>query len=159
MLGDDRTDRDGILEKLLSRLGKIEAVIKTQRMGGAPAVLPKMNRKGLDGFRVGVSHDPRVGFDPGEKKALPKCPRCPTAGDGHRYHAWADCTLGGKRHPAGSTTAYCQPVEDCTTEVLHTLALCQVYQAAADSGKDSFAAAVEQHDDGDMSWAAYKRRK
>ncbi|KAK3285152.1 hypothetical protein CYMTET_7228 [Cymbomonas tetramitiformis] len=45
----------------------------------------------------------------------------------------------------GSTSAYCQPVEDCTTEVLHTLAFCQVYQAAADSGEDAFAAAVEQH--------------
>ncbi|KAK3274999.1 hypothetical protein CYMTET_16850 [Cymbomonas tetramitiformis] len=147
VLGDDKADRDGILEKLLSRLVKIEAFIKTQRMGGAPAVLPKKrNRKGLDGFRVGVSHDPRVGFDPGAKKALPRCPRCPTAGDEHRYdHAWADCPLGGKRHPAGSTAAYCQPVEDCTTEVLHTLALCQVYQAAADSGKDAFATAVEQH--------------
>ncbi|KAK3288490.1 hypothetical protein CYMTET_4041 [Cymbomonas tetramitiformis] len=78
VLGDDKANRDGILEKLLSRLDKIEAFIKTQRMGG-------------------------------------------------------------------STAAYYQPVEDCAMEVLHTLALCQVYQAAADSGKDAFAAAVEQH--------------
>ncbi|KAK3267979.1 hypothetical protein CYMTET_23494 [Cymbomonas tetramitiformis] len=144
--GDDKTDRDDILEKLLSRLDKIEAFIKTQRMGGAPAILTKRNRKGLDGFRVGVGQDPRVGFDPGAKKASPKCPRCPTAGDGHRYHAWADCPLGGKRHPARSTMAYCQPVEECTTKVLLTLALSHVYQWAADSGKDAFAAAVEQHD-------------
>ncbi|KAK3236193.1 hypothetical protein CYMTET_53648 [Cymbomonas tetramitiformis] len=36
LLGDDKADRDGILEKLLSRLDNIEAFIKTQRMGGVP---------------------------------------------------------------------------------------------------------------------------
>ncbi|KAK3256665.1 hypothetical protein CYMTET_34210 [Cymbomonas tetramitiformis] len=81
------------------------------------------------------------------KKAFPCFPRQP------HYDFWPPLlphlvpfSLGGKRHPAGSTAAYCQPVEDCTTKVLHTLALCRVYQAAADSGKDAFAAAVEQHD-------------
>ncbi|KAK3286936.1 hypothetical protein CYMTET_5528 [Cymbomonas tetramitiformis] len=141
--GDEKTDRDDILEKLFARLDQIEAFIKTQRMGGAPAVLPKKTRKGLDGFRVGVGHDPRVGFDPGAKKALPRCPRCPTAGDGHRYHPWADCPLDGKRQSIGSTAAYYQPVEECTAEVLHTL--CQVYQTAADNGMEAFTAAVEQH--------------
>ncbi|KAK3238095.1 hypothetical protein CYMTET_51866, partial [Cymbomonas tetramitiformis] len=105
VLGDDKTDlRDGILEKLLSRLDNIEAFIKTQRMaawGVHQRSFLRGSAMGLDGFRViGVSHDPRVGFDSGAKKALPKCPRYPTAGDGHRYHAWADCPLGGKRHPA-----------------------------------------------------------
>ncbi|KAK3262644.1 hypothetical protein CYMTET_28511 [Cymbomonas tetramitiformis] len=82
VFGDDKADRDDIIKKLLSRLDKIGAFIISsnvpQRMGGEPAVLPsKRNRKGLDGFRVGVGHDPRVGFDPGaKKKALPKCPRC-----------------------------------------------------------------------------------
>ncbi|KAK3281962.1 hypothetical protein CYMTET_10281 [Cymbomonas tetramitiformis] len=33
VLGDDKTDRDDIREKLLSRLDKIEAFIETQRMG------------------------------------------------------------------------------------------------------------------------------
>ncbi|KAK3242749.1 hypothetical protein CYMTET_47567 [Cymbomonas tetramitiformis] len=132
-----RSDRD-----------KIEAYIKTQRLGGAPVVLPKRTRKGLDGFRGGVGHDPRVGFDPGAKKALPRFPRCPTAGDGHRYHAWADCPLGGKRQPAGSTAAYYQRVEECTSEVLHTMALCRlVNQSAADNNgiMEAFTAAVEQH--------------
>ncbi|KAK3285976.1 hypothetical protein CYMTET_6437 [Cymbomonas tetramitiformis] len=32
VLGDDKTNRDDILEKLLSRLDKIEAFIKTRRM-------------------------------------------------------------------------------------------------------------------------------
>ncbi|KAK3246084.1 hypothetical protein CYMTET_44370 [Cymbomonas tetramitiformis] len=146
VLGDEKPDRDDIYGRLLAKLEKIEHFIKTQKLGGAPAVLPKRNRKGLDGFRVGVGPDPRVGFNPGAKKAIPKCPRCPTAGDGHTYHSWADCTLGGKKHPADSSTAaYCQPVDDCTTEELHTLALCQVFQAAADGGAAAFAAAVEQH--------------
>ncbi|KAK3273514.1 hypothetical protein CYMTET_5069 [Cymbomonas tetramitiformis] len=54
VLGDEKTDRDDIIGRLLAKLEKIEAFIKTQRLGGAPAVLPKRNRKGLDGFRVGV---------------------------------------------------------------------------------------------------------
>ncbi|KAK3285100.1 hypothetical protein CYMTET_7281 [Cymbomonas tetramitiformis] len=49
--------------------------IKTQRLGGAAAAPPKRHRKGLDGFRVGAHADLRVGFDPGAKKAIPKCPR------------------------------------------------------------------------------------
>ncbi|KAK3287015.1 hypothetical protein CYMTET_5453 [Cymbomonas tetramitiformis] len=114
--GDEKADRDDILEKLLTRLDKIGAFIKTQRMVGAPAVLPKRNCKGLDGFRVGVGHDPRVGFDPaGAKRAY-----CPS-----------------------STAAYCQPVAECTAEVLHTLALCQVSQTAADNGMEAFAAVVD----------------
>ncbi|KAK3241521.1 hypothetical protein CYMTET_48718 [Cymbomonas tetramitiformis] len=145
VLGDEKPDRDDILGRLLAKLEKIEAFIKTQRLGGAPAVLPKRNHKGLGGFRVGVGPDPRVGFNPGANKAIPKCPRCPTAGDGHKYHSWADCPLGGKNHPADSTAAYFQPVDDCTTEELHTLALCQVFQAAAGGGAAAFAAAVEQH--------------
>ncbi|KAK3232569.1 hypothetical protein CYMTET_57073 [Cymbomonas tetramitiformis] len=118
--GDDKAGRDDdILEKILSRLSdKIEAFIKTQRMGGAPAVLPKRNRKGLDGFRVGFSHDPRVGFDPGAKKA--QAPRLLLTASQWRTAHLRYCT--------------------------RTLALCQVYQAAADSGpQDAFAAAVEQH--------------
>ncbi|KAK3289702.1 hypothetical protein CYMTET_2831 [Cymbomonas tetramitiformis] len=68
--GDGKSDRDDILlgARLPARLDKIEAFIKSQRMGG----------------------------------------------DGGKFHAWADCPLGGKRHPAGSAAAYCQPVEDCS---------------------------------------------
>ncbi|KAK3245730.1 hypothetical protein CYMTET_44719, partial [Cymbomonas tetramitiformis] len=88
--GDEKSDRDGILGRLLAKLEKIENFIKTQKLGGAPAVLPKRNREGLDGFRVG-------------------------------------------------------PVDECTMEKLHTLAMCQVFQAAADGGAAAFAAAVEQH--------------
>ncbi|KAK3249862.1 hypothetical protein CYMTET_40730 [Cymbomonas tetramitiformis] len=52
---------------------------------------------------------------------------------------------GGKRQPADSTAAYCQPVEECTPEEVHTLALCQVFRAAAEDGASAFAAAVELH--------------
>ncbi|KAK3286211.1 hypothetical protein CYMTET_6213, partial [Cymbomonas tetramitiformis] len=103
--GDEKPDRDDILGRLRAKLEKIEHFIKTQKLGVAPAVLPKRNRKGLDGFRVGVGPDPRVRFNPGAKK----------------------------------------PVDECTTEEPHTLALCQVFQAAADGGTAAFAAAVEQH--------------
>ncbi|KAK3235053.1 hypothetical protein CYMTET_54725 [Cymbomonas tetramitiformis] len=144
--GDEKSDRDDILGWLLAKLEKIENFIKTQKLGGAPAViLPKRSRKGLDGFRVGVGPDPRVGFNPGAKKAIPKCPWCSTAEDGHKYHSWADCPLGGKKHPADTTAAYCQPVNECTAKELHKLALCQVFQAAADGGAAVFAAAVEQY--------------
>ncbi|KAK3247214.1 hypothetical protein CYMTET_43272 [Cymbomonas tetramitiformis] len=119
--GDEKTDRDDILGKLRTRLDKIQAFIKTQPMGGAPAVLPKKNRKGLDGFRVFVGNDSRVGFDPGAKTTLPN-----------------RLARHGGLLP--------RPVEECTAEVLHTLALCQVvYETAADNGMDAFVAAVEQH--------------
>ncbi|KAK3274967.1 hypothetical protein CYMTET_16881 [Cymbomonas tetramitiformis] len=108
-------------------------------------MLPKRTRKGLAGFRVGARPDPQVGFDTRQKKAIPQCPRCPTAGDGHKYHSWDDCPLGGRTHAAGTTAAYCHPAADATPEVLHTLALCQVFQSAADNGPATFSAACEQY--------------
>ncbi|KAK3279517.1 hypothetical protein CYMTET_12612 [Cymbomonas tetramitiformis] len=123
--GNEVQDRDdNTLRLLVQKLDKIEAFIKTRHMRGAQAVLPKRARKGLEGFCVSVGHDPKVGFDRDAKRALPKCPRCPMAGDGHKYNAWADCRLGGKQQPASSAAAYCQPVEEYTAEVLHTLAVC-----------------------------------
>ncbi|KAK3287732.1 hypothetical protein CYMTET_4771 [Cymbomonas tetramitiformis] len=53
--------------------------------------------------------------------------------------------MGGKKHPADSTAAYCQPVDECSTKELHTLALCKVFQAASDGGATAFAAAIELH--------------
>ncbi|KAK3246712.1 hypothetical protein CYMTET_43760 [Cymbomonas tetramitiformis] len=129
---DSATDRDG--RRALVDL--ITAVRRRYTPGTAAAV----------GVLGDESTDPRVvGFNPGERKAIPKCPRCPTAGDGHKYHAWADCPLGGKKYPSDSTAAYSQPVEDCSTEEMHTLALCQVFQSASDGGAAAFAAAVELH--------------
>ncbi|KAK3260017.1 hypothetical protein CYMTET_31010 [Cymbomonas tetramitiformis] len=130
--GDEKTDRDDILDKLLARLDNIKAFMKSQRMGGAPAVMPKRHRKGLDGFRVGVGHDSKVGFDREARRDLPRCPRCPTAGDGRKFHAWAECPLGGKRQPAGSAAAYCQPVEDCTQEVLIRIRILKMYGSVGD---------------------------
>ncbi|KAK3244047.1 hypothetical protein CYMTET_46326 [Cymbomonas tetramitiformis] len=136
---------DEILIKLIATIDRIENIIKTQRTGGAAAILPKRTRKGMAGFRAGSYPDPHVGFDGKQRKALPNCPRCPTAGDWHKYHSWFDCPLGGKREEAGSTAAYCQPVDDCTPDVLHTLAMRQVFQTAADNGAAAFAAACEQY--------------
>ncbi|KAK3277565.1 hypothetical protein CYMTET_14438 [Cymbomonas tetramitiformis] len=52
---------------------------------------------------------------------------------------------GGKRQPADSTATYCQPVEECTPEEVHTLALCQVFHTAAEDGASAYAAAAELH--------------
>eukprot|EP00854_Cymbomonas_tetramitiformis_P006450 gene6450-biopygen6492 len=72
--------------------------------------------------------------------------KSPRQGEGgHKFHEWDDCPLGGKKHAAGTTAAYCQPVADCTPEVLHTLALCQVFQSAADNGPAAFSAACTQY--------------
>ncbi|KAK3273501.1 hypothetical protein CYMTET_18264 [Cymbomonas tetramitiformis] len=96
---------DEILIKLIAKIDRIENFIKTQRTGGAAAILPKRARKGLAGFRAGSHPDPHVGFEGNQRKALPKCPRCPMADDGHksRYGLLE----------AGSTAAYCQSVDDC----------------------------------------------
>ncbi|KAK3247899.1 hypothetical protein CYMTET_42617 [Cymbomonas tetramitiformis] len=116
--GDEKLDSDDILEKLLARLDNIEAFVKSQPMGGAPAIMPKRNRKGLDGFRVGVGHDPKRWALIGKQSGL-----CPVARDAPRRATGAiftrgrDCPLGVKRQPAGSAAAYCHPVEDCTQEV------------------------------------------
>ncbi|KAK3273143.1 hypothetical protein CYMTET_18600 [Cymbomonas tetramitiformis] len=93
--GDEVQDRDDILWLLIQKLDKIEAFIKTQRMGGAQAVLPKRARKGLDGFRVGaVGHDPKVGFDCDAKRACLSArgvPRSlpPTMGRQHLRLRWS----------------------------------------------------------------------
>eukprot|EP00854_Cymbomonas_tetramitiformis_P018264 gene18264-biopygen18851 len=60
-------------------------------------------------------------------------------------HPCMDSALGGKAHAAVTTAAYCQPVADCTPEVLHTLARCQVFQSAAGNGPAAFSAACDQY--------------
>ncbi|KAK3281571.1 hypothetical protein CYMTET_10639 [Cymbomonas tetramitiformis] len=139
---------DEVLIKLIAKIDRIENFIETHRTGG---LLPC--RKGLTGFRAGSHPDPHVGFDGKQRKAVPKCPRCPTAGDGHKYPSWFDCPLDGKREEAGSTVAYCQPVDDCTPEVLHTLAIAPtvVDAGAASGGVDvtAYGFAVSDSEDSD----------
>ncbi|KAK3233582.1 hypothetical protein CYMTET_56139 [Cymbomonas tetramitiformis] len=54
---------DDIVARLFAKIERIENFIKSQRAGGAAAVLPSKTRKGLAGFRVGARPDPQVGFD------------------------------------------------------------------------------------------------
>ncbi|KAK3271913.1 hypothetical protein CYMTET_19761 [Cymbomonas tetramitiformis] len=137
---------DELILKLFAKIERIENFVKShQRQGGAASLLPKRTRKGLSGYRIGSRPDPQVGFDARLKKAVPQCPRCPSVEGGHPFHTWDDCPLGGKAQTAGTTAAYCQPVVDCTPEVLHTLALCQVFQSAADNGPAAFSAACTQY--------------
>ncbi|KAK3287825.1 hypothetical protein CYMTET_4681 [Cymbomonas tetramitiformis] len=93
---------DDLILKLFAKIERIENFVKSQRQGDAASLLPKRTRKGLSGYRVGSRPNPHVGFDTRQKKAIPQCPRCPTAGDGHKYHTWDDCPLGGKLHAAGT---------------------------------------------------------
>ncbi|KAK3247293.1 hypothetical protein CYMTET_43202 [Cymbomonas tetramitiformis] len=91
---------DDHILKLFAKIERIENFVKSQRQGSAASLLPKRTRKGLSSYRVGSRPDPQ-------------------------FHSLDDCPLGGKKHAAGTTAAYCKPVADCTPEVLHTVALCQ----------------------------------
>ncbi|KAK3269779.1 hypothetical protein CYMTET_21794 [Cymbomonas tetramitiformis] len=113
--GDDKAGRDDdILEKPLSRLDKIEAFIKTQRMGGAPAVLPKRNRKGFDGFRVGVSHDrPACWLRPRREEGVAETPVVPHGGPyklGKVPKAWLGDTVPNARNHSENLTQTFEPL-------------------------------------------------
>ncbi|KAK3254418.1 hypothetical protein CYMTET_36365 [Cymbomonas tetramitiformis] len=115
---------DDIISRLFAKIERLENFIKSQRQGGAPAMIPKRTRKGLAGFRVGAHPDPQVGFDTRQKKVIPKCPRYPTAGDGHTYHTivgrlpawWAEACGGhyGCLLPTGSRLYTGGAAHSCT---------------------------------------------
>ncbi|KAK3232763.1 hypothetical protein CYMTET_56902 [Cymbomonas tetramitiformis] len=134
-----------VLGLLTSRLEKIEAAIKFQKAGGA-AALPRNRRgKGLDGFRAGSSPTPPVGFDRENRRALPLCHRCGREGEGKKYHGYKECPYHGGKN-AAETAAYSMPADaQGADEDMRTLALCQIFQVAADDGSDAFAAAVAEY--------------
>ncbi|KAK3279170.1 hypothetical protein CYMTET_12933 [Cymbomonas tetramitiformis] len=133
-----------ITVELTSRLEKIEAAIKFQKAGGA-AALPRNRRgKGLEGFRAGSSPTPPVGLVREDRRALPICHRCGREDEGKKYHGYKECPYGGKN--AAGTAAYCMPADaQGADEDMRTLALCQIFQVAADDGSDAFAAAVAEY--------------
>ncbi|KAK3271286.1 hypothetical protein CYMTET_20355 [Cymbomonas tetramitiformis] len=92
----------------------------------------------------GSSPTPSVGFDKENRRALPLCHRCGREGEGKKYHGYKECPYGGKN--AAGTAAYCMPAGgEGADEAMRTLALCQIFQVAADDGSDAFAAAVAEY--------------
>ncbi|KAK3241413.1 hypothetical protein CYMTET_48819 [Cymbomonas tetramitiformis] len=88
----------------------------------------------------------RVRYRPMDnRRALPLCHRCGREGEGKTYHAYKECPYGGKS-AVGGTVAYCMPADgEGADEAIHTLALCQIFQVAADAGSEAFAAAVAEY--------------
>ncbi|KAK3258044.1 hypothetical protein CYMTET_32896 [Cymbomonas tetramitiformis] len=80
-------------------------------------------------------------------RALPLCHRCGKEGMGKKYHGWKDCPYGGKG-ATGGTAAFCMPADrrrEGAAEAMHTLALCEIFQVAADDGAEAFAAAMAEY--------------
>ncbi|KAK3249272.1 hypothetical protein CYMTET_41292 [Cymbomonas tetramitiformis] len=115
-----------------TRVEKIEAAIKFQRLGASTQPPKNRRGKGLAGFRACASPTPPVGFYRHAMKALHLCHRCGREGVGNKYHGWKECPYGGKG-AAGGTAAYCMPADgEGAAEDMHTLALCHIFQVAAD---------------------------
>ncbi|KAK3274180.1 hypothetical protein CYMTET_17625 [Cymbomonas tetramitiformis] len=94
------------------------------------------------GFRMGVKSPPAVGYDRDEQRAKPLCTRCKKSGK-ELYHFYRDCPLGGRQHPPTSAAAFCVPIDEEDAEgVHHALAMCAVFQEAADDGAEAFARAA-----------------
>ncbi|KAK3236920.1 hypothetical protein CYMTET_52969 [Cymbomonas tetramitiformis] len=144
--------------RLASRLEKIEAAIKFQKVGGASASLPWNKRgKGLDGFRAGSSPTPPVGFAIG-RTGVPSLFAIVAAEKGRArstYHGWKECPNGGKR-ATGGTAAY---DGEGVAEAMHTLALCQIFQVVADDGAEAFAAAVAEYGAAAAGYSRYLTRR
>ncbi|KAK3283538.1 hypothetical protein CYMTET_8770 [Cymbomonas tetramitiformis] len=53
-----------------------------------------------------------------------------------------DCPLGGRQHPPTSAAAFCVPIDEEDADGLHALAMCALFQQAADDGAEAFARAT-----------------
>ncbi|KAK3238817.1 hypothetical protein CYMTET_51204 [Cymbomonas tetramitiformis] len=67
-------------------------------------------------------------------------------GEWKKYcHGWKECSYVGKG-ATGGTAAYCMPADgEGAAEAMHNLALCQIFQVAADDGAEASAAAVAEY--------------
>ncbi|KAK3261371.1 hypothetical protein CYMTET_29719 [Cymbomonas tetramitiformis] len=112
---------------------------------GRPAtvrLLPWQQRgQSQRGFRVGVQSPPAVGYDRDEQRAKPLCTRCKKTGK-DLYHFYRDCPLGGRQHSPTSAAAFCVPIDEEDAEGVHALAMCALFQEAADDGAEAFARAA-----------------
>ncbi|KAK3279426.1 hypothetical protein CYMTET_12691 [Cymbomonas tetramitiformis] len=62
------------------------------------------------------------------------------------YHGYKECPTYGGKSAAGGTAAYCMPADGGgADEAMRTLALCHIFQVAADDGSEAFAAAVGEY--------------
>ncbi|KAK3276196.1 hypothetical protein CYMTET_15713 [Cymbomonas tetramitiformis] len=93
------------------------------------------------GFRMGVQSPPAVGYDRDEQRAKPLCTRCKKTGK-ELCHFYRDCPLGGRQHSPISAAAFCVPIDEKDAEGVHALAMCAVFQEAADDGAEAFARAA-----------------
>ncbi|KAK3241206.1 hypothetical protein CYMTET_49012 [Cymbomonas tetramitiformis] len=132
---------------LLDEIAALKALVQGNRAGAAQRQQQQQPRSKQHprGHRVGVHAAPPVGFDRDNMKAKPLCHRCRKAGKGDTYHAYRDCPLGGRQHSSATAAAFCIPIEEEDAEGLHTLALVQVFQEAADDGPEAFARAASAY--------------
>ncbi|KAK3270510.1 hypothetical protein CYMTET_21094 [Cymbomonas tetramitiformis] len=141
--GDDSESRE-LLRMIVKKFQVLEHFIKNQKGGAAVLWAADSQRGGLARYRTGAERGAGSGvgvptaFDPQEKKAVPKCFRCSKQ---NLFHAFRDCPLGGRKDMA----AYCCPLDGVEPEQVLSLALCQVFQDAADAGRAAFAQAISDH--------------
>ncbi|KAK3270120.1 hypothetical protein CYMTET_21460 [Cymbomonas tetramitiformis] len=133
--GDD-SEAKQLLKVVVDKLRILEHFIKNQK-GGAPALkAAAAPHGGLNGYRPGMDHGAGkpVAFDPQETRAVQRSYRCAKVDRGVVYHSYKDCPLGGGKPGAH---AFCCPIGESDEDEVHALALCQVYQKAADAGPDA----------------------
>ncbi|KAK3242872.1 hypothetical protein CYMTET_47448 [Cymbomonas tetramitiformis] len=139
-------------DALLQKITELKELVQRQHGEATPVVRQQRERvqqrqqqqRGQQprGFRVGTHKAPPVGFDRDDQRAKPFCGRCKKAGKGESYHFYRDCPLGGRQHPPTSAAAFCVPIDEEDAEGVHALAVCALFQQAADDGADSFARAA-----------------
>ncbi|KAK3262744.1 hypothetical protein CYMTET_28415 [Cymbomonas tetramitiformis] len=137
--GGQGDDIDGRIRQLVQqdviankRIADLEALVHGRTEG-----ISKPTSKRPWGFRPGLP-DPgrRVAFDPKDKKAKPPCPRC---GPG-QFHGWWQCPEGGaKPGPDGGSQG---AVHAPTRREVKTLALCKIFDDAAEQGPRAFEACM-----------------
>ena len=116
------------------RIADLEALVHGRTAGMSA---PTTRRPG--GMRPGFGDaSRRVAFDPRDKKAKPPCPRC---GPG-QYHGWWQCPEGGaKPGPDGGSQG---AVHAPTKREVKTLALCKLFDDAAEQGPKAFEACMQR---------------
>ncbi|KAK3285106.1 hypothetical protein CYMTET_7272 [Cymbomonas tetramitiformis] len=139
-------------DALLQKITELKELVQRQHGEAAPVVRQQRERvqqrrqqqrgQRPRGFRVGTHKAPPVGFDRDDQRAKPFCGRCKKAGKGDAYHFYRDCPLGGRQHPPTSAAAFCIPIEEEDAGGVHALAMCALFQQAADDGAESFARAA-----------------
>ncbi|KAK3285556.1 hypothetical protein CYMTET_6851 [Cymbomonas tetramitiformis] len=143
-------------QALLDKINELTALVQ-QRYEAAPPVVQRQQdppqrqhgqrrqqqQRGQSqrGFRMGVQSPPAVGYDRDEQRAKPLCTRCKKTGK-DLYHFYRDYPLGGRQHSPTSAAAFCVPIDEEDAEGVHALAMCALFQEAADDGAEAFARAA-----------------